>query len=69
MDNNRIYDVIVDHFKMKKKQSAISSIFDTEDMKLFTTVSKAYWKYSHKIFSCDSFADVCEKKFCQYNAF
>ena len=37
MENNRILEVIIDHFIMKKETIChISVIWDTEDMTLFT---------------------------------
>ena len=51
LENNRIRDVIVDYFIMKKEIICqISVIWDTEVMTLFKqSVSKAYWKCNHKI--------------------
>ena len=43
MENNRIHDVIVHNFTMKKEK--ICHISPT-----FHTVSKSYWKYNQKIF-------------------
>ena len=45
MENNRICNVIVDHFMMRKETIwHISIIWDNEIMELFT-VSKAYCDY------------------------
>ena len=51
MGNNRIRDAIIDHFMMKKEQSAIPSLFGTmqPSCETFHTISKAYLKYNPKI--------------------